>query len=209
MTRRIATPLIVAAAAAVMLFGRPHGADPPTQTGPAATAESGTPTRSETPPPDQPSAPSSSMGGSPATPEPTQPGQGPAYPTMPVAAQNPQQTTGFGPYMQAAEAFMADYARPPSSVTEQQWWAKVAAHLTDAAAAAYAGTDPQNVPFTTVTGPVIILLTATPPDPAAETPNDLLLLARVLTDAGWYRVEMTTLPEGIRIVRATPEHGPS
>ncbi|MGB8382145.1 MAG: hypothetical protein WCG47_13065 [Dermatophilaceae bacterium] len=103
---------------------------------------------------------------------------------------------------------MADFARPPGPVTEQQWWAKVAPHLTAAAAAAYEGTDPQNAPFTQVTGPASELLTDTPPDPLTDAPNDLLLLARVSTDAGWYRVEMCTVPEGIRIVRATPEHGP-
>ena len=103
---------------------------------------------------------------------------------------------------------MADFARPPGPASEQHWWAKVAPHLTDAAAAAYEGTDPQNVPFTQVTGPASVLLTDTPPDPLTDAPNDLLLLARVSTDAGWYRVEMCTVPEGIRIVRATPEHGP-
>ena len=104
---------------------------------------------------------------------------------------------------------MTDFARPPSSVSEQRWWARVAPHLTAAAAAAYAGTDPQNVPFTKVTGPATVLLSEGPSDPFTDASSDLVLLARVPTDAGWYRVEMTTLPQGIRITRAAPEHATS
>ena len=100
---------------------------------------------------------------------------------------------------------MADFARPAGPVTDQQWWGRVAPHLTAAAAAAYEGTDPQNVPFTKVTGPANVLLTEAPTDPQTEAPNDLVLFARAPTDAGWYRVEMVTVAEGIRVSRAIPE----
>ena len=54
-----------------------------------------------------------------------------------------------------------------------------------------------------------MLLSEGPSDPFTDASSDLVLLARLPTDAGWYRVEMTTLPQGIRITRAAPEHGTS
>lgn len=62
---------------------------------------------------------------------------------------------------------------------------------------AYEGTDPQNVPFSKVTGPATIV--------PSDAPSELLAISRIPTDAGWYRVEMTTTGDGIRITRASPE----
>ena len=94
---------------------------------------------------------------------------------------------------------MADFARAAATVTEQQWWSKVSGHLSEQAVTAYEGTDPQNVPFTAVTGPATIV--------PSDAPSQLLAIARVPTDSGWYRVEMTTTADGIRITRASPESG--
>ena len=188
--RRIVGVLILVAAA-VMLLGRQHGPDTTSGAQPAPAGSSTLVTGSATTTPVQ--TPSSSTTGSVAAPE-------PGY---------PQQTGGFTAYARAAEAFMADFARPAGPVTDQQWWGRVGPHLTAAAAAAYEGTDPQNVPFTKVTGPANVLLTEAPTDPQTEAPNDLVLFARVPTDAGWYRVEMVTVAEGIRISRAIPEAGTS
>ena len=102
-------------------------------------------------------------------------------------------------YEQAAVDFLTAFARPRSDVSREQWWASVRPHLSDGAAAAYEGTDPAAVPFTAVTGPAVILPT--------DGPTHLLMLARVPTDAGYYRVEMTTNPTGIRISRITTEGG--
>lgn len=103
----------------------------------------------------------------------------------------------YARYEHEAVAFMAAFARPTSSVTEEQWWSKVSAHLSEAAAADYSGTDPQLVPFARVTGPPVIIPT--------DAPTGLLVAVRISTDAGPYRVEMQSGPEGIRVTRAIPE----
>ena len=120
-------------------------------------------------------------------------------PTAPATARDEDQAKQFTAYAKAAEAFMADFARAAATVTEQQWWSKVSGHLSEQAVTAYEGTDPQNVPFTAVTGPATIV--------PSDAPTQLLAIARVPTDAGWYRVEMTTTGDGIRITRASPESG--
>ena len=130
---------------------------------------------------------------------PVEPEGDPVDPTAPATARDEDQAKQFTAYAKAAEAFMADFARPAATVTEQQWWTKVSGHLSEQAVTAYEGTDPQNVPFTTVTGPATIV--------PSDAPSQLLAIARVPTDAGWYRVEMTTTGDGIRITRASPESG--
>lgn len=101
------------------------------------------------------------------------------------------------PYIGAAVAFLTDFARPPVGTPESMWWARVRQHLSASAASAYAGTDPRQVPFTTVLAPATILPTG--------APTHLLVQARVLTDAGPYLVEMETDDTGIRVTRAYPE----
>jgi len=130
---------------------------------------------------------------------PVEPEGDPVDPTAPATARDEDQAKQFTAYAKAAETFMADFARPATTVTEQQWWTKVSGHLSEQAVTAYEGTDPQNVPFTAVTGPATIV--------PSDAPSQLLAIARVPTDAGWYRVEMTTTADGIRITRASPESG--
>jgi len=130
---------------------------------------------------------------------PVEPEGDPVDPTAPVTARDEDQAKQFTAYAKAAEAFMADFARPAATVTEQQWWSKVSGHLSEQAVTAYEGTDPQNVPFTAVTGPATIV--------PSDAPSQLLAIARVPTDSGWYRVEMITTADGIRITRASPESG--
>lgn len=179
---------------------------PPAATQPAATATSPvaapspgspTPTAAATAPPRITST-SSSTPAAPAV-NPVEPEGEPVDPTAPAAARDDTQAKQFTAYAKAAEAFMVDFARPAATVTEQQWWSKVSGHLSEQAVTAYGGTDPQNVPFTTVTGPATIV--------PSDAPHQLLAIARVPTDAGWYRVEMTTTAAGIRITRVTPEDG--
>jgi len=131
--------------------------------------------------------------------DPVEPDGEPVDPTEPAIPRDDLQARQFSAYAQAAVTFMVDFARPPTSVSEQQWWGRVAPQLSEQAVVAYAGTDPQNVPFSEVTGPATIL--------PSVAPSELLAIARVPTNAGWYRVEMTTSSDGIRITRATPESG--
>jgi hypothetical protein len=76
----------------------------------------------------------------------------------------------------AATAAMTAFARP--RLDAQVWWAQLSPLLTPAAAAAYAATDPRNVPARSVTG-------------SAELVDDssaYLALVEVPTDAGDYVV---------------------
>ena len=130
---------------------------------------------------------------------PVEPEGDPVDPAAPATARDEDQAKQFTAYAKAAEAFMVDFARPAATVPEQQWWTKVSGHLSEQAVTAYEGTDPQNVPFTAVTGPATIV--------PSDAPSQLLAIARVPTDSGWYRVEMTTTADGIRITRASPESG--
>ena len=158
----------------------------PATTTPAATTPTlATPTSSS--PPEAPAV------------NPVEPEGDQVDPTAPATARDEDQAKQFTAYAKAAEAFMADFARPAATVTEQQWWSKVSGHLSEQAVTAYEGTDPQNVPFTAVTGPATIV--------PSDAPTQLLAIARVPTDSGWYRVEMTTTADGIRITRASPESG--
>jgi len=97
-------------------------------------------------------------------------------------------------YEKAAVAFMSAFARPSASVSADRWWAAVRPQLTASAAEDYSGTDPQQVPFTRVTGPSSIIPT--------DAPTSVLVAVRIPTDAGAYRVELQTDVEGIHVARA-------
>jgi len=195
--RRYLGSLVLAAAVLVALWFLQQRDDaPPAPAQPSATSPTptvaapatATPTRTTSPSPSTPEAPAVN---------PVEPEGDQVDPTAPATARDNHQAKQFTVYAKAAEAFMADFARPPSAVTERQWWAKVSGHLSEQAVTAYEGTDPQNVPFTTITGSATIV--------PSDAPSELLAIARILTDAGWYRVEMTTTADGIRITRASPE----
>ena len=82
----------------------------------------------------------------------------------------------------AARATMRAYARPQAR--PRAWWKQLRPHLSGAAQAAYAGTDPAVIPARAVTGP------------ASLTPASLPALARVAvpTDAGIYLVLLRRSP---------------
>lgn len=117
-------------------------------------------------------------------------------PSSAAVPRDTAQRAQFARYEQAAVDFLTVFSRPGTDLSPEQWWASVRPLLDEAAVVAYEGTDPANVPFTAVTGPAVILPT--------EAPAHLLTIARVPTDAGYYHVEMTTGPAGIRISRITP-----
>lgn len=120
----------------------------------------------------------------------------PVDPTAAAIPRDAAQASRFELYAQAASAFLVAFARPADG-DQALWWGRVGPLLADTAQDAYDGVDARYVPFTAVTGPAVIL--------PSDAPSNLLMVARVPTDAGWYRVEMTTVPEGIRVSRATPE----
>ena len=67
----------------------------------------------------------------------------------------------------------------------------------EASVADYAGTDPANVPFTSTTGPGVIV--------PVDAPDSLVTAVLVPTDAGPYLVEIRSTPDGLRVARATPQ----
>lgn len=86
-----------------------------------------------------------------------------------------------------AAATMNAFARPPAGTDEASWWAKFSANLTDEARRDFEGTDPQNVPFTKVTGPAKIL----------DEDGSWHLLVEVPTDAGDFQVEVEIMGEDL------------
>lgn len=208
--RRMLGPLILAILALGSLWfmqrtDRAEDAGGTTVPVPTSHSSSGTLTPPPTPARTPPSVPALAATASASASRPTdiglvEPEGSPVDPTAAAIPRNREQAQQFALYAAAAAAFLDDFARPDPGVSDGQWWAAVRPHLSDAAAEAYRGTDPRMVPFTKVTGPATILPTT--------APSHLLRLARVPTDAGYYRVEMETDASGIRITRATPESLP-
>lgn len=198
--RRYLGSLVLAVVALVALWFLQHREDTPaTPAQPTSTAPTAAPPAAATPTPAA-ATPTwyASSTAPPAPPvNPVEPEGEPVDPTAAATPRDELQSKQFSGYAKAAESFMADFARPATTVSEQQWWAKVVPHLSEQAVTAYEGTDPQNVPFSKVTGPATIV--------PSDAPSELLAISRIPTDAGWYRVEMTTTGDGIRITRASPE----
>ena len=194
--RRILGTLALAALVLVSLWAL-QGRDTTTSTEgqtPSPTATQPTPPTPTTRAPAPSATPSP---GSLTVADPVDPAGTPVDPTAAAIPRDDTQAALFTTYEQAAVAFLTDFARPTTPLTEEEWWAQVKGHLTDTAAADYNGTDPQQVPFTTITGPAVILPTL--------APTDLLIIARVPTDAGYYRVHMERDTTGIHISQVTPE----
>ena len=94
-----------------------------------------------------------------------------------------------------AGRFLKAFARPTAGTTNDAWWATVQPYLTSQAAADYAGTDPANVPFTSVTGVGVVV--------PVDAPDSLVTMVQVPTDAGPYLVEIRFTPEGLKVSRAS------
>ena len=117
-------------------------------------------------------------------------------PTAQLTGGTGEQSTVRAGAAAKAVAFMQAFARPAVDVSATAWWANVRSHLSVSAAADYEGTDPANVPFTTVTGPPVTV--------PVEAPEELVVAVRVPTDGGDYLVEVATTPTGQWVTRATP-----
>lgn len=100
-------------------------------------------------------------------------------------------------YEDAASEFMTAFARPDPGTDPSIWWAGVEPLMADHTAADYAFTDPQQVPFTEVTGPALSV-----PTPA---PTHLLRQVRVPTDVGTYLIGLETDEHGIHVVDLVAE----
>lgn len=79
----------------------------------------------------------------------------------------------------AATKAMETFARPQLGADE--WWRAMLPLLSQRGAHAYEGTDPAQIPATTVTGPGQIL----------EGSTEVLLIVEIPTDAGLYNITLT------------------
>lgn len=194
--RKIIGPVILVALAAASLLFLQHR--DPSHSGGAVTSPSVTapaPSRTLPPPPATPPATQTTAPPtvSPADPEP----DGSPLPSTAVAKPRGQaQAARFARAMRTATAFMKAFARPSTQTGDATWWSQVKPYLSAQAAADYEGTDPRSVPFTRITGPVSVIPT--------DAPADLLTAVRVPTDAGDYVVELRTTATGMEVARAVP-----
>lgn len=114
-----------------------------------------------------------------------------------VAPNDTRHAEGLEEYEVTASEFMTAFARPAPGTDSGRWWSQVEPFMAQRSAAVYAGTDPQQVPFTQVTGPAQVV-----PTPA---PAHLLRQVRVPTDAGSYLVGLETDETGIHIIDLVQE----
>lgn len=116
-----------------------------------------------------------------------------------VSPRDEEHAEFYSEYQQVGEEFLAVFARPAEEVSSEQWWAQVEPFLAERVVEDYAGTDPQQVPFTTVTGEAVVV--------PSEAPTNLSLIVAVPTDQGDYLVEMETDPDGIWVTHVRPSRG--
>ncbi len=98
-----------------------------------------------------------------------------------------------------ASAFAAAFARPPDSVHEAQWWAKVRPFLTAQAADDYLGTDPGLVAYTQVRGPASL---------REVQEEGMVAVVDVPTDRGVWAVTVIgdeRRPDGWAVMSIVPE----
>jgi hypothetical protein len=118
--------------------------------------------------------------GRPATARPTASAAAPASPRDEIGTSPLPYPTDDLPSAQAAldaaTAVMTAFAQPDASA--DSWWSALSPLLTPAAAAAYSGTDPAEIPASTLTGPAWL----------GESPSPFLSNVFVPTDAGNYVV---------------------
>lgn len=98
--------------------------------------------------------------------------------------------------VQTATEALAAFARP--QVDAARWWTDLSPLLSPAAAVAYQGTDPGEVPARTVTGPAELVDERSPYLAGVQVPTDvgpyLVLLSRDGGDAPWLIERLTPPP---------------
>lgn len=203
--RKILGPILLAALALVSLLFLQH--QKRSDTGAATSPTSSV--ASSTPAPVVPASRSSAHSSSTSSPHPSttsaphpagSDGEVEGTPVLPATTPTPAGTAQAAQWAIArdlAERFLKAFARPAAGTTTTAWWATVQPYLTSQAAADYAGTDPANVPFTSVTGAGVVV--------PVDAPDSLVTMVQVPTDAGPYLVEIRSTPEGLKVTRATPQ----
>ena len=89
-----------------------------------------------------------------------------------------------------AARFAAAFARPSGRADYRAWWRSVASMMTDSAANDFMGTDPSEVPYTKVTGPITLL-------GGGDQEAYWLQRVRVPTDAGVYVLQVQLVTPGL------------
>lgn len=89
-----------------------------------------------------------------------------------------------------AGRFASAFARPAGRTDYRAWWRAVAAMMTDEAASDFMGTDPSEVPFTKVTGPITLV-------DGGDAEAYWLQRVRVPTDAGVFVLQVQLVTPGL------------
>lgn len=209
--RKLIGPAVLVLLAAVSLFFLQHHPqqNPQRTTDAASSPATGPPAVSAlTPTPPSSPLPSSPPPSStpPLPTRPTDAGQDtgvgadpkwtPVGPTASVSPRDKAQASRFTRAERVATKFMTAFARPPATASPKSWWSGVKPLLSLRSVDDYAGTDPSSVPFTRVTGLVVVV--------PSDAPSDLVTVVRVPTDAGAYLVEVEHTAAGWFVLRATP-----
>ena len=89
-----------------------------------------------------------------------------------------------------ASRFAAAFSRPAGRTDYRAWWRMVAAMMTDDAASDFVGTDPSEVPYTKVTGPITLLA-------GGDAEAYWLQRVQVPTDAGVFVLQVQLVTPGL------------
>lgn len=116
---------------------------------------------------------------------------------QPLPSPTPDATSNAAALEVGSQAMAAFVRR---ELTEEQWWANLAPHLSDAAREAYTGTDPANVPASAVTGVGTVLPSSSGYLATVAVPTDVGVYEVLVSRAGQYApwsVEQIIPPQGL------------
>ena len=89
-----------------------------------------------------------------------------------------------------ASRFASAFSRPAGRTDYRAWWRMVAAMMTDDAASDFMGTDPSEVPYTKVTGPITLIA-------GGDAEAYWLQRVQVPTDAGVFVLQVQLVTPGL------------
>lgn len=115
---------------------------------------------------------------------------------QPLTPSSDEQEDAFAQARSLATEAAARFARPSSDVPDTSWLANLEPLLSARYLDNFRYIDPQNIPFTRVTGPVTVHPT--------EAPPHVLTLVQVPTDAGPWAVEIETDEDGMHVMAMYP-----
>jgi hypothetical protein len=119
----------------------------------------------------------------------------PASPSSSVSEGLPTSQDSMSPAEQRevvafAGRFAAAFARPAGRTDYRAWWRSVASMMTDEAVSDFLGTDPSEVPYTKVTGPITLL-------DGGDAEAYWLQRVQVPTDAGVFVLQIQMVTPGL------------